>query len=276
MAIDYRPRSVPRILDGALALYRANLKPVALASLALLFPAGLVSGLGQVLLQRGIVQTTTGAPSLSSLGIVLLSEAVLYAGIVVAVLAQTWLASALLYLAPGLAAGRVVTAREVLAAGRHRFWTVLGISIVSSIVAGTLVGIPVAVFWAIAPAAAVVEGIPLDRGLSRSWRILRRVGFWRTALLFFGVYVVTVGIEYAILAPGAIAQLAVTAANPEALVTGQLLPIAAIQGLLTALSAALAAPFTSLATYFYYTDSRSRAEGMDLVMRAAELGAAHS
>ncbi len=122
----------------------------------------------------------------------------------------------------------------------------------------------------LAPAALVLEDLPVTRSLKRSWALVRRAT-WRT----LGVLLL------ALLVGSVVAQLLQL---PFALFSGDGGPLSAFSGdaaqslttralvlssVGTGVASTLVAPFTAGVTALLYVDRRMRAEGLDVALQAA-------
>lgn len=281
MSSAYRPAAVGRILDRALGLYRANWQPIMVAALILLFPAALLASLGQVFAQRELIATFSAAVSgdverLVAAGrdiqanqwVNLLGTAAVWLYTAV----RLWMTVAIITVAPKLVAGQRVNVRELLAAPASRFWVALAVTVISGLVSIVpVLGWIVLVFWTLLVPIVVVEDTSFEKAFGRSWKLVAAVGFWRTVLFLLGVLLVTTVLQLVPTAPMILRQMLDWIRDTGSLFQPLSVEWTVIQGVLTALGWALAAPFAPLATYLYYADARSRAEGMDLVLRAREL-----
>lgn len=280
MRQDLSPRGIGRIIDDAFELYRANFSTIALGAAIVLFPVALLVGLSQVFYTRGLLAVVPGIID-GSLEFTEITSVQLWASLsnVVAPLllvSRIYISSAVLTAAPAMLSGRSFTVKEFLKGGLARFWWLLLISVVVSaaVSAGTLVFVIPGIFlWArlsVARVTCVVEAVPLDRAVSRSWA-LTSGRFWRTLLFAVGLAVLTVTLESAVDSPAVLRQIFSSITDPEALFAQMSVGWKVLEGVLSAVALSLVYPFAELAWFFYYLDLRSRHEGMDLVARAVRI-----
>lgn len=277
---DLAPRSIGRILDDAFELYRANFRAVAVSSAILLFPAGMLLGVSQVFYTRGLLQTI---PMLAA-GDIMAEELsrlqiwTLLANLVspLFLAARLYVSSMVLAAAPRMLAGKRPGVRELLRGGLARFGWVLLVALVLSMATGfaflafVVPGIYLYARLALSRVTCVVEGVPLDKALMRSWR-LTEGSVWRTLLFATGLAVITIALESAVDSPAVVRQIVASISNPEALFTGLAPGWKTFEGILTATAASLVYPFSELAWFGFYLDLRARREGMDLVASARAL-----
>lgn len=224
-------------------------------------------------------------------------------------LATMFVAACVYASAPALQAGETLTLRDVFRAGRGRYVHLLGVSVLSlmaveaTYIVSALAGmIPVIVFallspltmWvtiplyvvlllvpapyvacrlALAPSVTVLEGAGVVDSIRRSWRLTAHR--WGRVLGFFICFsLISFAVQGALNSPAAVRQLVDSIRDPQAIFRELSWGWKAFEGLLSATSVSLALPFTHLAWYGLYVDTRARAEGMDLLARARALTAA--
>jgi hypothetical protein len=284
VSTPYRPAGVGILLDRALGLYRANWRPIMGAALIVVFPAALLASVGQVFAQRQIMIVFEAIRSSDSGALKSISDAAGWTQAIQALgslgslaygAANVWLTVGILAAAPEVASGGSVTIRRLLTGGASRFWTAVAITVFTGMVALVpLAGLVIALFWLLAIPIAVVEGAQFDRAFGRSWKLVSKVGFWRTALFGIAMGTLVFTLEQAAVSPTVLRQLVGAIQDPGALFTPLSVEWTVFAGLLGAVGLALVSPFTTLATYLYYTDARARAEGMDLLQEARDLAPA--
>lgn len=280
MGVDLSPRRLARILDAAFDLYRANFRSIALASSVVVFPAALLVGVAQVFYARGLLEfipvLLSGEIVSDEIGSVQIWSTLSSAAAPVFMGARLYMGSALFAAAPGMLAGERPGPWELLRGGWPRFGWVVLVAIIVSVLTGlaALALLLPAVFvfarLSVAQVVTVVEGVPLDRAIARSWA-LTRSRVWRTIGFIIALTAITFAFESAITAPSLIRQVLASVSDPEAVFS----PVSAgwktFEGTLSAAATSLAYPFVQLAWFFYYLDLRARREGMDLVLAAREI-----
>jgi hypothetical protein len=283
----YAPASVGRILDRAVALYRDYWRVLVPFSLIVILPAAALLSFGQSFSQRealslistliDAVRGTSGAaPAIGPVDALRMQLVNTIAGLAAPVwlIVRLWVTACLLACAPAMVAGHPITWRELAKAGRERFLMLIVVSLVvgalSSIGFFLLVipGVIATVGLFVAPTLVVVENAPIDRAITRGWALVWPRYFWRTLGFMLAMGLVVTALELAVAAPSAVRQVVATIQSPEALYRPLSIPWTVFEGTIQALALALVTPLPVLATYLYYTDLRSRSEGMDLVIRA--------
>lgn len=151
----------------------------------------------------------------------------------------------------------------------------------ATVVVALVVGIPVAlalgaylyVAFALAPAAAVLERLPVVASLRRS-RELVTGAWWRTFGILVLVNVIAQFLAGILAVPFTVAALAATfvTGDPGSLNPYEIVPLL-ITSVGTILASAVTWPFTAVATALLYVDRRIRREALDLELARA-VGAA--
>lgn len=290
MTPDYSPRGIGKVLDDAVALYRAEFRTLAVPAAYVILPLALFTALAEVFLVRLVFSTAltpTATPGVGDLLQVFAAESVAISGVTLLGLASIFFGCAVWNSAPRVLARLPVQPREFLRGGWRRFgWVLLAgiaIQVVYSIgllltVLGTflfvLPGLVVFGFTlyllallSMSLPIVVLEGASVDVALRRSVTLVRG-NFWRTARLWFGMSVVLYALEAAVGSFSGIGQF-VAFAGGTGLTVG--LPWQVAAGVLQGIGSALAAPVTYLAWMLFYLDLRARKEGIDLIVRATAL-----
>jgi len=281
----WSPAGMGRVLDDAFGLYRANFRIVITAGLVTVFPVAVVVGLTQVFVTRGalalIGDFDTMGPD-TSLGPLLELQALSLASNAAAPVfwvARVFLACVILHAAGSLYAGRALTLKEMLAVGWTRGLTFAAVTFVLTSVTtilllfGIVPGVLFATRFALAPAVAAVEGAGFETAFRRSWALTSGHA-WRVIGFYVLVSVFALVLETTVTSPAVSRQILASIGSPEAIFA----PVSAwwktVEGLLSAAAVTLVIPFAEIAWFFFYADLRARREGMDLVLRAGELGGA--
>jgi hypothetical protein len=157
--------------------------------------------------------------------------------------------------------------RESLRFGFSRFWSVLGVTILSTL--ATVVGLVVCivgVLWpmtvfAVAMPVLLLEGTSAPRALGRSRELVQGMG-WRTlGVVLLGTVLANV-FQAMLAAPLAAVMFADVGVVVEAIVNG----------VVSIVSTVAVTPFTAALTMALYVDLRVRKEGFDLYLWAHRLG----
>lgn len=278
---DFSPRGVGAITDGAIELYRANFRTIALASLVIVFPLALVLGLVETFYFRGFLEVLGSIEELAlqgagpPTGITLLSMLV-YPATALFALARAYFASALYFAAPAMYRGEHVGVREFIAGGRRHLLAFLLVSVAAYLAAQfgyvmlIVPGIILYVRLSLAALTTVTEGANVDGAFRRSWTLTSGAG-WRIVGFMIAVGLLTYALESAVNAPAIIRQIWDSAQNPDAVFAEISVWWKAAEGLLSAAAVSLVTPFIYLCWYGMYIDLRARRDGMDLHARALDL-----
>ena len=242
----------------------------------------------------------------------LLLQAVAYLAVPVSFIANVWIASSVFRSVPEWLGGGAQTMREFLGSGRHRFLPLVGVELLVALiggaaaipaamvyllgafvgvaltfagVVGAIIGVGVMVIAAVAAfllwvvimarfqawgPASVTEGTGVGAAFSRTMELMKGRSR-RTVWYWFTVWMVGSALRALVAAPAAILPLIQEAGAVEGAIP---IGITVALGVSTAVAEALVRPLERTAWSRYYLDLRSRAEGMDLVLRARELAAA--
>ncbi len=280
MAEETQPRGIGRVLDSAFDLYRANFRSIALTSLAILFPAALVAGIAQAFYLRSYFSFvgsifSAGEPRLADLSDITSWGTLANMAAPILLLSQAYVTSCVLSAAPAMMAGHRFTVRELIRLGWSRVWwlalTGLLVGLLITIGAAFLVVPGVIVWWrlSLARVVCVVEAVPVDKALSRSWR-LTGGAFWRTVGFAATVSIIVFVLQSAVNVAPAVRQIVASVQDPGAIFRQIPAGWRTLEGLFSALALGLVAPMQDLAWFYWYLDRRARTEGMDIVISARE------
>jgi len=284
MARDFKPRGVGVVLDDAIALYRANWRPLLTLSLLVLAPISIAYSIVTTFYVRAFAEyfgaiitagTTGGAPpqpdpAITVIGIISSSISLLW-----------WLVriyfTAVLYANAGaLLEGRKVPPREMLKAGLSAMVPLMVIELVVGMIVGVsgiftlYIGSAVAaVLLAMAGPVVVIEG-GIGQAFQRSFALSKR-HFWRVAVLVLGAYLISTQFEAALASPVVVREIIFGAQNMSVLTSKIAWGWKVFDGALQGVAMALVLPFLQLTTLLCYLDLRAREEGMDLIIRARAL-----
>lgn len=297
------------MIDDAIAMYRAHFKTYATAALWIIFPAMLVQLAASAAYNYSYfnsvfsMATPTEDELLSFYSSIFLLYGVLLVGVAVAGLARSYYASSVFTSAEVMLFGERRTPGEFLKAGRERWLHYLGAVVVVGIILYGLfsvvsmvgafiicllpfimIGAPLGAMylWSILSMVGpvvVVERATLGGAFTRS-RDLVRGHEWRTVGFLAMIGLINYVLQQAISSVAVLPQIVSIVQNPDAvlasggLATPGMLWLTVVTGLINAVALSITVPLSSIATYSYYLDLRSRSEGIDLLMRARALSEA--
>ena len=307
--VPLRPLGVGEILDGAISYIRRDPKTVLGISAVIAVVLAIVQFVSLALTAQSLSVTTSSSAdldqvigSLGSLTATLLQTVI---GLVIGVLA-----TGLLTVVMGQAVlGKRVTAAEAWARTKPRFWPLLGLTLLVSLitfgvvivgillavaigallgnVAGAGLGVLVGVLlglgvlavalWVyikllLAPVALILEAAPVVRSMSRSWKLVDGA-WWRT----FGIYLLG-SILAAVVSSVLTIPFTLVGAflSFSAMENGEVLPLTytIAVSLATLVSSIVVIPFSAGIVSLLYIDRRIRREALDIELaRAAGVGA---
>ncbi|MDO8916136.1 MAG: hypothetical protein Q7W16_08660 [Coriobacteriia bacterium] len=287
---DLSPRSVGRLLDDAIAIYRANFRSIVTVAAITVFPLALIYGVSQTLYLRGLTDMfarLAGAPTGSVAGpepdATMLIGYVLTAAMSLGyMLARVYFQSTLLRAGSALLEGRPPGTRQMLKDGVAVALPVFGVTMLVSLAVSTAAGVTllllgaggavVAAYLAVSVPVAAIEGAGVIDALKRSF-VLVRGNVWRVVLVTLGMLVLSSQIEGALASPIIVRDIVLGMQNPTTVVTQLPLAWKVAEGFLQAGAAVLVLPFIELTWLCCYLDLRARNEGLDLLVRAQDLTA---
>ncbi|MDI6842876.1 MAG: hypothetical protein QMC94_00540 [Anaerosomatales bacterium] len=274
------------LIDDAIAMYRANARPILLAAVLSVFPAALLVGLGQDFYLRGLFESivagsASGGPATFGFDM-LAGYAVSASGAWLMVLGRAYLDATVLAAFPQMLGGRVSDNKAFLKAGLPRYgWYLLTSYLVQVLVSIAAVvsffalfagGIAAWTLLSLAAAVTVLERANTADAIRRSYELVKR-HFWRALGYLVIVTTLVTLFEGALASPLIIRQIVVAAQNPDAVFQQTPLVWKIVEGLVLGAAMTLVAPIMPLALASLYADLRARSEGMDLIVRAREIAA---
>lgn len=275
MALSFapeRPRSVPETFDRAFGLYRLNARSLLTISGLVLFPAGLVVGLGQVAYQvilAGVAQSG-GASDPQGLTTLLLAVSFMLALTGVYALANMVARGALVAAALHLYSGRSMSAREAYrylgsrAIGYLATDYLVGLAVGVGTLFFLVPGIVAGVLWSLAATAVLAEERSPFDAMGRSYALVRR-HFWRVFGALSGMVLLVMALQSIVTTPAQLVNVAGLLRDPEAFFRPSTSILAVgLQGLLSAVAAVVVAPVSALIVAGIFVDLRLRWEGEDL------------
>ncbi|MCX8007964.1 MAG: hypothetical protein N3B11_07655 [Coriobacteriia bacterium] len=281
--MEVRPRGTGALIDDAIAMYRANARPILLAALVSVFPAALLVGIGQELYLRTFFEVVAASPGVSGPALpyeVLLGYGAVMAGAWLMLFGRAYLDTCVIAAAPRMMQQRVTDVRTFLKEGLPRYgwylltsWLVgilVQIAAVLSFVALFLGGLVAWALLSLAAAISVLERVDTAKAIKRSVE-LARPHLGRILRLVVFVALLTTLFEGALASPLIVRQIVAAVQNPEAVFQQTPLAWKIVEGIVLAGAMTLVAPFAPLATFALYTDVRARSEGMDIIIRARRL-----
>lgn len=286
MSGDYGPRGVGALLDDAIALYRANWRPLLTLTGVLLVPISIAYAIASTFYLRafaeffgpainaaikgGAVPTPRMDPAIPVIGTVMSAVSLLWWA------ARVYFTATLFANAPALLERSAPPVREMMKRGAAFFFPLVAVEWLVSMIVGfagvfTLyIGSGVAaVLLAVAGPVVVLEG-GIGPAFSRSYALVRH-HFWRVAVIVAGAYLVSTQFESALAAPVVVREIIFGAQNMSVLTSRIAWGWKVFDGVLQGTAMALVLPFLQTTFLMCYLDLRAREEGMDLVMRARAL-----
>jgi hypothetical protein len=281
MSQDFRPRGIGAIADGAIELYRANFRTIALSSFIIVFPFALILGVIQTFYFRGILELfgsidealISGSNPFTELSVVSLF---IYPVTYVFAFARAYFASALYNSAPAMLHGQKVGLKQFIAGGRRHLLAFVLVSVaayLASQIGYLLLLVPGVILYvrlSLAALTTVTEDRNVDSAFRRSWTLTSGAG-WRIVGFVIVVGLLTYALESAVNAPAIIRQVWDSAQNPNAVFAEISVWWKTAEGMLSAAAVSLVTPFVYLCWYGLYLDLRARRDGMDLHARALDL-----
>jgi hypothetical protein len=307
--VPLRPLGVGEILDGAISYIRRDPKTVLGISAVIAVVLALVQFVTLAATAQSLAVTTGSSSDIDQVVGSLGSASALFLQTIIGLVIGV-LATGLLTVVMGQAVlGRRVTASEAWARTRSRFWPLLGLTLLVSLISfgaavlgillavaagalvgnvagaglGVLVGVLLglvaiaAALWLyvkllLAPVALILEAAPVTRSLVRSWKLVDGA-WWRT----FGIYVLG-SILAAIVSSVLTIPFTIvgTVLSFSALENGDSLPLSytIAVSLATLVSSIVVIPFSAGIVSLLYIDRRIRREALDIELaRAAGVGA---
>jgi hypothetical protein len=287
---DLSPRSVGRLLDDAIAIYRANFRSIVTVAAIAIFPVALIYGISQTLYLRGMTDMfarLVGAPTGSVVppepdATMIIGYAMSAAMSFGYTLARVYFQSTLLRAGSALLEGRPPGTRQMLKDGAVVALPVLAVTMLVSVAVASAAGVTLlllgaggvvlGVYLAVSVPVAAVEGAGVTEALKRSFMLVRG-NFWRVVCVALGMLVLSTQIEGALASPIIVRDIVLGMQNPTTVVTQLPLAWKVAEGFIQASAAVLVLPFIELTWFCCYLDMRARNEGLDLLVRAQDLAA---
>ncbi len=286
----FAPSDVGRILDEAIVMYRENARAHVGLALAVLLPPLLLASVASSLYYTGFAELigvlggegAGGGGGDGPFGVIgvfpLLASLVTLAGILKWAARHVVLGASYAGVPRIMRGRRLVGASDLLDAAKGRYVMLLvviflvSLAVQAGLFALLVPGVYVAVRLAVAGPVTVVERGGIDTAFSRSWALTKGY-WWRTALFWSGLALVSLTVRAAIASPVVFLvgrTILPALQSPGSVPTPDALWASVAVGVATAVGSAVVVPFEGLAWGRYYLDLRARVEGMDLVMRASE------
>jgi hypothetical protein len=267
---NLRPLTLGELLDAAFKIYRGRAKTLMLAVAVPMLPVLVLQTLITWSTQPDnynpfdFNQASTATPDP---GQALLQMTGALIGALLVIVGSSLATAACFRAVSDAYLGDSVTWRESLAFARTRIWSVIGLTILTSLatmlgLVGCIVGVLVPITWfAVAMPALLLEGVGPAAAMGRS-RALTAGRFWP--------------VLGAVLVAGLLASVlqGVLTAPAIALYFTDLPSVVAegVQAVFSLVSLILVTPFTAAFTMALYVDLRVRREGFDLYLWAQKLG----
>ncbi|QXC61382.1 hypothetical protein KSP35_00555 [Aquihabitans sp. G128] len=262
-----RPLGVGELLDAAIRIYKSRAKTLLLSVAVPLVPVLIFTALIQWSSQSSLtVDPTTGNPNFDGGDAALQLVGTLVAAFA-SIVASSIATAACFRSISGAYVGDDPSWKESLRFGLSRFWSVLGLTILTGLATALgliacLVGVlwPLA-FFAVAMPALLVEGLGAGEAMGRSRALVRGMG-WRT----LGVVLLGLVLSFAFQAVVSAPLVLVLFADAGPAVQSVL------QAATSIVSSIIVTPFSAALTMALYVDLRVRKEGFDLALWAQRLG----
>ena len=256
-----RPLEIGDLLDETFRMYRRHFLLFAGISAILAIPSAASSGFSWFA-AFGSIFSTAGAPTSDTTYIE--SQLAQVAVLLLNLLLAPFTYGAVIYAACESALGRRVSAGAIFMAILRRYLPLMGFLLLIGLMAVMFCLIPLWIWiwvnWIAVVPMMFVENIGLGAAMSRSWRLLTG-RWWRTFLIIFLIWVLTVVVRWALVA-FAVVPLAALSFFFSSYI------LLAISGAVTVVVDALVNPIFQIAIVLVYFDLRVRREALDLFQMA--------
>ncbi len=307
--VPLRPLGLGEILDGAISYVRRDPRTVLGISAVVAVAAGLIQALALIVFGGGyfdlISDPTAPIDETQAIGSVLGFLGAFGVSAVVQFVLQLVATGMLTVVMSQAVLGRRVTTKDAWARIKPRFWPLVGLTILVSLVTGLIAGggILITVLLAVAlsnvdgalaalvavalglgtivvtvwvsvrlvlsPPALVLERVGVIVAMRRSWTLVKG-GWWRTFGISLLAAILAVIVANVLSVPLSFLAGLLPALTPDLVVLG----LALSSALTTIITTMVTLPFLAGVTSLLYIDRRIRREGLDLeLQRAAAAGA---
>jgi hypothetical protein len=277
---DFAPKGIGRLIDEAIAVYRADFRTLAIPAACVLLPASLFVGLAQAAYVRTVTRVAaTATDPIAMIGAVGGAYTILAALAALNALVSLYYFACVLAAAPDLLERRPVALGAFLKGGVRRFLLMLAAALLVGIIefAGFIAlivpGIIAAVYLSMSQLVAGVESATPDTAITRSFRLVSG-NFWRVVGFFFAIGVIIVSLQSAFTSVASIQLLLQQLSGSSSGTPVPALGWQVLNGLAQAIAQTLTLPLANVAALLFYFDLRARREGMDLLARAQALAPA--
>jgi hypothetical protein len=282
--VPLRPLGIGELLDGAVKIIRRYPKPTLVLSAVL---TTVVTVIDVVFLAAFVHPQVVDEGS--SFGETFANSGNLKPSTLLQIIVGTVLTGALVTVVSRAVLGQPATVRDAWAATKPRFWALIGVSFLGSllwvlpmlvaIVVGVLTGgvglllllgaVPLSIYlyvsFALAPAALILERIGVRASLKRSRQLTGR-SWWRMLGILLLTAILTAVVASILVVPVAIigGVSLVSSGNDSVGVTFLI-----ISAVASGVAQILVAPYDAGMRALLYVDQRMRTEGLDVALQAA-------
>jgi hypothetical protein len=266
-ALRLRPLEIGDLLDETFRMYRRHFLLFAGISAILAIPSAASTGFNWFTVFGTIFQGQSAQPIDNTA--YLESQLAQIGALLINVLLLPFTYGAVVYAACESALGRPVSPGGIFMAVLRRYFPLMGFLLLIGIMVVAFCLIPLWVWiwvnWVAVVPMMFVENIGLGSAMGRSWRLVTG-RWWRTFLIIFLIWVLTVVVRWALIA-FAVVPLAALSFFLSSYI------LLALSGAVTVVVDALVNPIFQIAVVLIYFDLRVRREALDLFQMANQLAA---
>jgi hypothetical protein len=307
--VPLRPLGLGEILDGAISYVRRDPRTVLGIAAVVAVVGGVIQALALILFGGGyfdlVTDPTATIDESEAIGSVVGFLAAFGVSGIVQFVLQLVATGMLTVVMSQAVLGRRVTTQDAWARIKPRFWPLVGLTILVSLVTGLIAGggilltvllavalsnvdgalaalvavvlaigtilvtVWVSVRLVLSPPALVLEKVGVIEAMRRSWALVKG-GWWRTFGISLLAGILAVVVANVLSVPLSFVAGLLPALNPDLVVIG----LALSSALTTIITTMVTLPFLAGVTSLLYIDRRIRREGLDLeLQRAAAAGA---
>ena len=264
-ALRLRPLEIGDLLDETFRIYRRHFLLFAGISAILAIPSAASTGFNWFTVFGTIFEGQAAQPIDNTA--YLESQLAQVGALLINVLLIPFTYGAVVYAACESALGRPVSPGGIFKAILRRYFPLLGFILLIGIMAVVFCLIPlwawIWVNWVAVVPMMFVENIGLGAAMGRSWRLVTG-RWWRTFLIIFLIWVLSVVVRWALVA-FALVPLAALSFFLSSYI------LLALSGAVTVVADALVNPIFQIAVVLVYFDLRVRREALDLFQMAGQL-----
>jgi hypothetical protein len=266
-ALRLRPLEIGDLLDETFRIYRRHFLLFAGISAILAIPSAASTGFNWFTVFGTIFGGQASQPIDNAA--YLESQLAQIGALLINVLLVPFTYGAVVYAACESALGRSVSPGSIFMAVIRRYFPLMGFFLLIGIMAVAFCLIPlwawIWVNWVAVVPMMFVENIGLGAAMGRSWRLVTG-RWWRTFLIIFLIWVLTVVVRWALVAFAVVPIAALSFFFSSYI-------LLALTGAVTVVVDALVNPIFQIAVVLVYFDLRVRREALDLFQMAHQLAA---